>query len=85
MTRQAKFTPGLQASPQTREALQISLRNGVIIFDEGHNIEKSSGMFAPFELSSGDHMSEPVNWVHSFLIWLSIPDLIAWIIVLDLI
>merc|ERR1719210_2284020 len=41
-------------NPQTRESLQVPLRNGILIFDEGHNIEKSCESVASFELRSTD-------------------------------
>lgn len=41
-------------NPQTRESLQVSLQNSILIFDEGHNIEKSCEAAASFELHSAD-------------------------------
>ena len=41
-------------SPQTRGSLQVSLKNSILIFDEGHNIEKSCEHAASFELGSFD-------------------------------
>jgi len=37
-----------------REAMQVSLRNSILIFDEGHNIERSCEETASFELTSQD-------------------------------
>ncbi|CAE7461454.1 Rtel1, partial [Symbiodinium sp. CCMP2456] len=39
---------------QTREALQVPLKNSILIFDEGHNIERSCEEIASFELSQAD-------------------------------
>ncbi|CAE8620598.1 unnamed protein product [Polarella glacialis] len=39
---------------QTRESLQISLKNSILIFDEGHNIERSCEASASFELTQAD-------------------------------
>eukprot|EP00927_Polykrikos_kofoidii_P038400 TRINITY_DN32748_c0_g4_i1.p1 TRINITY_DN32748_c0_g4~~TRINITY_DN32748_c0_g4_i1.p1 ORF type:complete len:1032 (+),score=137.48 TRINITY_DN32748_c0_g4_i1:146-3097(+) len=41
-------------NPQTRESLQINLKGNVLIFDEGHNIEKSCEQIASFELTCSD-------------------------------
>jgi len=41
-------------NPQTRESLGVSLRQSVIIFDEGHNIEKSCESVASIELTASD-------------------------------
>jgi len=41
-------------NPQTRESLQVKLKNSILIFDEGHNIEKSCESVASFELAPAD-------------------------------
>mmetsp|Transcript_9336 Transcript_9336/g.15513 ORF Transcript_9336/g.15513 Transcript_9336/m.15513 type:complete len:1023 (-) Transcript_9336:43-3111(-) len=41
-------------NPQTRESLQVSLKNSILIFDEGHNIEKSCESVASFELTAAE-------------------------------
>lgn len=38
----------------TRESLQVSLKNSILIFDEGHNIERSCEENASFELTQAD-------------------------------
>lgn len=39
---------------QTRESIQVSLRNSIVIFDEGHNIEKSCEENSSFQLTQTD-------------------------------
>eukprot|EP00930_Biecheleria_cincta_P098404 TRINITY_DN90066_c0_g1_i1.p1 TRINITY_DN90066_c0_g1~~TRINITY_DN90066_c0_g1_i1.p1 ORF type:complete len:998 (+),score=143.61 TRINITY_DN90066_c0_g1_i1:56-3049(+) len=39
---------------QTRESIQVPLRNSILIFDEGHNIEKSCEENASFQLTQKD-------------------------------
>lgn len=39
---------------EARESIQVSLRNSVLIFDEGHNIERSCEEAASLELRSSD-------------------------------
>jgi regulator of telomere elongation helicase 1 len=39
-------------NPATRESLQVTLKNSIVIFDEGHNIERSCESAASFELGS---------------------------------
>jgi len=41
-------------NPMTRDSLQVTLKNSILIFDEGHNIEKSCESVASFELSTID-------------------------------
>jgi len=41
-------------SPQTRESLQVSLKHSILIFDEGHNIERSCEENASFEITQAD-------------------------------
>lgn len=41
-------------NPSTRDSLQVKLKNSILIFDEGHNIEKSCESIASFELSPND-------------------------------
>mmetsp|Transcript_10844 Transcript_10844/g.24855 ORF Transcript_10844/g.24855 Transcript_10844/m.24855 type:complete len:1037 (+) Transcript_10844:52-3162(+) len=41
-------------NPATRESLQVGLKGSVLIFDEGHNIEKSCEEVASMELSGKD-------------------------------
>jgi len=50
-------------NPQTRESLQISLKNNILIFDEGHNIEKSCEEIASFELDSS-HISNAISEIN---------------------
>jgi len=41
-------------SKETRESLQVSLKNSILIFDEGHNIERSCEEAASLDLRSVD-------------------------------
>eukprot|EP00435_Cladocopium_sp_Y103_P063961 s753_g25.t1 len=41
-------------STQTRESLQVSLKHSILIFDEGHNIERSCEENASFEVTQAD-------------------------------
>lgn len=41
-------------NPQTRDSLQVSLKDSLLIFDEGHNIERSCESMASFELKAAD-------------------------------
>jgi len=41
-------------SAQSRDSMQVSLKNSILIFDEGHNIERSCEENASFELTQAD-------------------------------
>jgi len=41
-------------NPTTRESMGVSLKDAILVFDEGHNIEKSCEQAASFELRSAD-------------------------------
>mmetsp|Transcript_9477 Transcript_9477/g.21020 ORF Transcript_9477/g.21020 Transcript_9477/m.21020 type:complete len:1041 (-) Transcript_9477:86-3208(-) len=53
-------------NPLTRESLSVSIKGSVLIFDEGHNIEKSCESVASFELTGHDIASAIVELDDAF-------------------